>query len=241
MSGADWSGRLRALGRAVLGARALPLIDRLGRSDPRWTTFVAAMEYLDFEGVDGDILECGVFGGVSLALLARAASFGAGRRAIGVDTFTGLPEPTESHAVWKKGDCAAMHAPHPLVGLGEPVTMDVTRRLFEQCGLPPPVLYQGWFAEVLPTVVPREVPAVALLHVDCDLYESTRDALAGAAPALQDGTMVLFDDWFHYKGHPRRGEARAFREFLDAHPEWEAVHWRQYATFCNAFILSRRA
>jgi hypothetical protein len=52
--------------------------------------------------------------------------------------------------------------------------------------------------------------------------------------------MILFDDWFHYRGNPNRGEARAFREFTSAHPEWEPVHWTGYGTFCNAFILSRR-
>ena len=57
---------------------------------------------------------------------------------------------------------------------------------------------------------------------------------------LQDGAVLLFDDWFHYRGSPEKGEARAFDEFLRAHPEWRSVHYRSYATFCNAFILSRR-
>jgi hypothetical protein len=128
----------------------------------------------------------------------------------------------------------------PVLAPGEPVSAGTTRELFERCGLQPPLLHEGRFDEVLPRVVPSEHPAIALLHVDCDLYESTRDVLNGAAPALQDGTLVLFDDWFHYRGRPDRGEARAFHEFLAAHPEWLAVHWRSYATFCNAFILVRR-
>jgi len=64
--------------------------------------------------------------------------------------------------------------------------------------------------------------------------------LFGIEPALQDGAMVLFDDWFHYKGDPNKGEARALREFLSAHPRWEAVQYRSYGVFCNAFILRRR-
>ena len=31
-------------------------------------------------------------------------------------------------------------------------------------------------------------------------------------PALQDGAMVMFDDWFHYRGNPRKGQSRAFSE-----------------------------
>ena len=56
----------------------------------------------------------------------------------------------------------------------------------------------------------------------------------------QDGTMVLFDDWFLFKGHPDKGESRAFSEFLTAHREWEAVPYRTYGTCGRAFILSRR-
>ena len=89
-------------------------------------------------------------------------------------------------------------------------------------------------------MVPATYPAIALVHFDCDLYESTRDALALAAPALQDGAMLMFDDWFHYRGNPRKGQARAFAEFLDQHPQWVSVPYRSYSTFCQAFILSCR-
>ena len=59
-------------------------------------------------------------------------------------------------------------------------------------------------------------------------------------PVLQDGSILLFDDWFHYRGHPGKGEARAFSEFLSAHPAWGAVQYQAYSTFCNSFILHRR-
>ena len=120
------------------------------------------------------------------------------------------------------------------------MTPEVTRDLFAACGLPPPALHIGAFSETVSRAVPAEVAAVALVHVDCDLYESTRDVLSALAPALQDGAMVMFDDWFHYRGNPGKGQARAFGEFLAAHPEWIASPYRSYATFCQAFILSRQ-
>jgi len=61
-----------------------------------------------------------------------------------------------------------------------------------------------------------------------------------AALACERASILLFDDWFHYRGNPRKGESRAFTEFLDAHPEWQAAHYRSYGTFCNAFILTRK-
>jgi len=124
--------------------------------------------------------------------------------------------------------------------VGDPVTPEVTRRLFDACGLEAPVLHVGAFEKTLPAAFPAVHRQVALAHFDCDLYESTRDALAAVAPVLQDGAMLLFDDWFHYRGHPGKGESRAFSEFLAAHPEWGAVQYQPYATFCNSFILHRR-
>jgi O-methyltransferase len=219
------------------------LMTRLIRGDARSTTFFDAIELVNFERVEGDFVECGVFGGVSLALLGKGATFdpkGMTRRIVGIDSFEGLPPSAETHARWQAGDCATMHSPHPLLRPGERVSPATTRDLFARCGLEPPVLHVGRFDAVLPHVIPAVHPTIALLHVDCDLYESTRDVLDGVAPALQDGTVVLFDDWFHYRAHPGRGEARAFAEFLERHPEWCAVEWRTYGPYSKAFILSRR-
>lgn len=204
---------------------------------------MAAVEYVNYEAVPGAIVEFGVFTGKSLALLARAHSFdpkGMERKIVGFDSFDGLPRATELHARWRPGACRTVHDWHPFLAPGSVVTPDAPRELFRLCGLPEPEIEAGPFHEVLPRVVPGKYGAVALVHVDCDLYESARDALFGIAPALEDGAILLFDDWFHYRGNPRRGEARAFREFLEAHPEWEAVHYRSYAVFSNAFILHRR-
>jgi hypothetical protein len=234
---------VRRIGRAALGPPDLDVMTRLMRADQRWSTFVDAVNYINYESVPGDIVEFGVFTGVSLALLAKAHSFDPKemeRRIAGFDSFEGLPESDEAHARWRPGDCATNHASHPLLATGDPVTPQVTMDLFRVCRLPVPMLHVGPFSRTLPSAFPAVHPRVALAHFDCDLYESTREALEAIAPALEDGSMLLFDDWFHYKGHPQKGEARAFGEFLTAHPEWGAVQYRSYCTFCNAFILHRR-
>ena len=233
----------RTVHRATFGNGREDVITQLTRRDRRWDTFVDSLEYINYEAVAGDIVEFGVFTGVSLTLLAKAASFdpkGMERRIVGFDSFQGLPGSSEPHARWQPGDCATNHAWHPMLATGDPVTPDVTRALFAVCGLAEPALHIGTFDRTLPAAFPGKYPRVALAHFDCDLYESTRDALDAIAPALQDGCMLLFDDWFHYRGNPTKGEARAFGEFLDAHPEWGAVQYRQYGTFCNSFILYRR-
>jgi len=237
-------GVRRALRKAralVLDAPAEAPIARLARSDPRWPVFSSAIEYINVEGIDGDIVECGVYTGVSLALLAHAqqaqATAGLPRRVVGFDAFEGLPPSQDVHPLWTTGTFSVNEWEHPVLPIGARATPEATCELFRRCNLPPPVLEVGWFAATL-----RRAPceAIALLHVDCDLYESAVDVLHGVAPTLQDGTMVLFDDWFLFKGHPGKGESRAFSEFLAAHQEWQAIPYRTYGTCGRAFILSRR-
>ena len=227
----------------VIGQSETPVMSRIIRGDDRATTFFAAIEFVDYEQVPGDIVEFGVFTGLSLALLAQGHAFdpkGMVRRVVGFDSFDGLPPSTEEHAQWRDGACRTNHAWHPFVEPGVRVTPEITKNLFAACELAEPELHVGLFDNTVPPVVPSRYSSIAVAHIDCDLYESAKSALDAMAPALQDGTVLLFDDWFHYRANPRRGEARAFREFLSEHPEWESVHYRTYATFCNAFILSRR-
>jgi hypothetical protein len=234
---------LRVARDMTIGKPDLPIIDQLIRNDQRSTTFFAAIDYANYERVPGAIVEFGVFTGISLALLAKGHSFdpkGMDRRIVGFDSFEGLPPSAETHARWHAGACGTNHAWHPLVPEGANVTPDITRNLFAACGLGAPELHVGLFDDTAAKEFPRTYPEVAIAHLDCDLYESTRSALNALAPSLQDGTVLLFDDWFHYRANPSKGEARAFEEFLAARPEWRAVHYRSYATFCNAFILSKR-
>ena len=219
---------LRATRDAVLGRPSVPIMSQIIRRDPRSTTFFAALDYINYERVPGDVIEFGVFTGLSLA------EFAAG------DSFEGLPPSATEHARWVPTDCAINHSWHPLIPIGAPVSADVTRNLFAACGLPEPTLHIGQFDQTIAKVIPSVYPSVALVHFDCDLYESTRDALALASPAFQDGVMLMFDDWFHYRGNPHKGQSRAFEEFLAQHPEWVPQQYRSYSTFCNSFILSRR-
>ena len=220
------------------------VMQQIIQRDRRWDTILFAVEFANYEAIEGDFVEFGVFGGVSLAMLAKAMSCdpqGMQRKLAGFDSFRGLPEGTENHARWKEGDCAINHAWHPMIPVGAPITPQVVLDLFEACELEPPVLEVGPFESTIPSTVPTKYERIAILHVDCDLYESTREVLRSTEPALQPGTMVLFDDWFHYRGDPSRGEARAFNEFLAERPGWGAQPYRSYGVFGKAFILHSKS
>lgn len=135
--------------------------------------------------VPGSVLEFGVASGYTLNLLVQALP---GRTAAGFDVFTGLPED------WRSGFPAGMFAQD---GLPE---------------VPGAELVVGLFEDTLPGYLARETENVALLHLDADLYTSTRTVLEVVGPRLVEGSVVLFDEYFNYPGW-REGEFLAWQQY----------------------------
>jgi hypothetical protein len=208
--------------------------------------FNKAVDYVNYELVPGDIVEFGVFTGRTLAAFAYFNTHSQyevpfDRIVRGFDSFAGLPDSSDIHPRWGNDNCTVNHlSSTPTIRHGESVSVHGVRALFSQLNLPAPDICEGEFDETLKTVVPARCSEVAIVHIDCDIYESAITALAGIEPALQDGAIVLFDDWFHYKANPSKGEQKALAEFLDLHPQWQAMDYGAYATFCKTFIMSRR-
>src|SRR5258708_26847345 len=103
------------------------------------------------------------------------------------------------------------------------------------------VLVQGYFAQSLTREVKHDADMGrdALVMVDCDLYQSTVPTLAFIAERLQEGTIILFDDWYCFGESEQHGEPRAFGEFLDAHPEWTAMPLQRFSGYGQSFVVHR--
>jgi hypothetical protein len=83
------------------------------------------------------------------------------------------------------------------------------------------VTVKGFYERSLtPALRDRLLPQkAAVIYIDCDLYASAAVVLDFIVPFLQEGTVIVFDDWNCYYANPDRGERRAWREFLEAHPD----------------------
>ena len=101
----------------------------------------------------------------------------------------------------------------------------------------------GWFDTVLNAETKKRLPIerAAVVWIDCDIYESTVPVLEFITSYLQDGTIIIFDDWFCYKGNPHRGEQRAFREWLERHPTIHASEFYKFGWGGNSFIIHTSA
>ncbi len=117
---------------------------------------------------DGLVLELGVRRGASIRFLAARTA----GTVHGFDSFEGLPE------AWR----------------GVPEGAYSTQRELPE--VPANVrLHAGWFTDTLSPFVAGHPGPIRFLNVDCDLYSSTRDALAVLGPRLQTGSVVVFDEY----------------------------------------------
>jgi len=152
---------------------------------------------------DSILLEFGVFNGFSITKIGNTYPH---KRVYGFDSFYGLPED------WTGQFCKGTFT----TGGNLPsVPSNVT-------------LIKGLFGDTLPDFAKDHAGKFAsLVHIDCDLYSSTKcvfDHLGGTM--IRPGTILVFDELFHYvnfKDH----EFKALYEFLvekDYDVEWIGLH-----------------
>jgi hypothetical protein len=74
-------------------------------------------------------------------------------------------------------------------------------------------LHAGWFDKSLPRFLDKHPGPAALLHLDADIYSSTKTALDLMKPRIVPGTVLLFDEYTNYPNW-REHEHKAWQEFL---------------------------
>lgn len=77
-------------------------------------------------------------------------------------------------------------------------------------------LVKGFYQETIKNKTPTDLEIfnkTRVVMIDCDLKESTKLALEFIKPSLQEGTIVIFDDFLDYKGSIEKGEFGAFEDF----------------------------
>lgn len=176
----------------------------------REAAFDRAFAYLQHNRIAGDVVELGVHNGDSLLLLSKRAG---ARQVWGFDGFAGLPPPGEHDLSFREGmffgDEAKVQA-----RVGGAVK-----------------LVAGWFADSTPLTEP-----VALVHLDCDLYQSALDGLRLLDPV--DGAVVLIDDWYCHRARPDMGVRRGWTEWL--HETGRTASWfDRYGWHGSAWVVHR--
>ena len=159
-------------------------------------------------GVEGDIVECGVYRGGSASVLGSAMMRLDGpARCCGSSTRSPACRPRASTTERSRTRWRA------------PTWAAPTRRV--SCsgarGVPPEryELHVGLFEDTFPAVA---TPTTALLHVDCDFYEPVKLTLETFFPRMPPGGFVVLNDYGIYKGARQAVDEFLASEGLDVEP-----------------------
>ncbi|KAA6187407.1 macrocin O-methyltransferase [Thiohalocapsa marina] len=140
------------------------------------------------EKIPGDLIETGVWrGGVTILMRGILKAHGVVDRVVWVaDSFQGLPVPDLD--LYPSDAMLSKEAGHLAV------SKDQVRQNFQRYGLLDEQVQflPGWFKDTLPTA---PIERLAVLRLDGDLYESTKDALVNLYPKLSPGGFVIIDDY----------------------------------------------
>lgn len=82
------------------------------------------------------------------------------------------------------------------------------------------ILVKGFFDASLPTWLESHTPdPIALLHIDCDLYSSTKTVFDLLNNCIKPGAIIVFDDFYPWGRHPydlwQEGEYLALKEWVE--------------------------
>lgn len=147
----------------------------------------------DLKDTKGLYLEFGVWKGDSISYACDNLPFW---DIVGFDSFEGLPEK------WNRND-DDRYKPGYFSLDGNIPSLNPRIRLIK-----------GWFEETIPIWLENnKIKQVDLLHVDCDIYSSTKTVLNSLIPYIKSGTTIVFDEFLLYDNFENH-EIKAFYEFI---------------------------
>jgi hypothetical protein len=161
------------------------------------------LQALPLAKLTGHVLEFGVYRGKTMAHISAHFQ---NQTVYGFDSFVGLPEP------WyiRSGDEGKTHPAGKFDMRLEPVQPVFAENV---------ELVPGWFQDSIPPWKDLHPGIISFLHVDCDLYSSTRDVLTLLNDRIVPGTVIVFDEMYPWSEPEAydlwaEGEYRALGEWL---------------------------
>lgn len=178
-----------------------------GSKKDRISKLIAHYElYKKICSLDGDILEFGVFKGVSLiqwATFRDILGHSLKQKIIGFDTFDEFPKTNyEKDKMYREKFIkdAGLHS----------IEKNELEKIFSFKGIENIELIKGDIIKTLPSFIEENRNLkIILLHIDVDIYEPTKIILDKLFDKVVDGGIIILDD---YKVFP--GETKAVDDFI---------------------------
>lgn len=146
------------------------------------------------------------------------------------DSFEGLPDPLSDTSVetWRRGALTTSEEQFMEMVREHGIYVERVKTI------------KGFYRDSLTKQLRNELldteNKIALVTIDCDLYESAVPVFEFIEPLLQEGSEVYIDDLFAgYKGAPTKGVARAFLEFQQK-SRWKFVRHLDVGWWGRSYI-----
>ena len=218
-----------------------------------------AAQYIITEGVDGDYYEFGCFKGQSFIKAYNAINHYYNKwskfertyqafsnkklaqkafekmrlhkcRYYVFDSFKGLPAiegKDENHPIFSEGryDCSKSD-----------FELNLKKNNIE---LKDVNILEGFYEDTLSSDLKKKynMNKASIILIDCDLYNSAKIVLNFITDLIQDGTIIIFDDWFAYKGSPNKGEQLATKDWLLENKNIKLIPFARYGIYQQSFIV----
>mgnify|MGYP001360338876 CR=1 FL=1 len=170
--------------------------------------------------IEGSIVECGVFkGGCMMIMAISQLIFDSDRDLYLYDTFEGMTAPSEKDGEFRinnykkimAGELKFDYDNHHNEQKWVYCDIDIVKKNMQITKYPDKKVHyvKGDVVKTLHDNVPDKI---AFLRLDTDFYESTKKELDVLYPKLEVGGIMIVDDYFSYKG-----SRLATDEFLETH------------------------
>lgn len=185
--------------------------------------------YCEKKNIDGAYVECGVWKGGAVGIMAEAnLQFGSSRRHLHLfDAFDNICPPDAAIDGQKAIDDTKI-----ILGLQDTIkmagqlesieggydsmgghgTIEICKDLLEKViNYPAEFIHfhKGWFQDTLP-VAKDEIDSIAILRLDGDWYASIKTCLVNLYDKVSKGGLIVIDDYGYYEGC-----TKAVDEFLE--------------------------
>lgn len=169
-------------------------------SAERIYALIQAVRYVSANDIAGDIVECGVWKGGSMAAIARILiqSQDMKRNLYLFDTFEGMSEPTAKDVDYS-GKQAAKVLLEDVGSRCADAPLEQVKELLYATGYPRERIHfiPGRVEETIPAAAPE---SISLLRLDTDWYTSTEHELVHLFPRLVQADVIIIDDYGHWRG-----------------------------------------
>ncbi|MGN6342792.1 MAG: TylF/MycF/NovP-related O-methyltransferase [Ginsengibacter sp.] len=184
-------------------------------SHERQVALLRAMDYLAQSQIEGDIVECGVWKGGSMMLIARKLLQleDTNRKLFLFDTFEGMSEPNEKDISAIDNSTAEELLAKQNKLDGDNVwcysSLEEVKANLNKTNFPVERIFyfKGKVEDTLPE---PSIDKIALLRLDTDFYESTKHELETLYDLVVPGGVLIIDDYGHWAG-----SKKAVDEFIE--------------------------